>query len=163
MPDQHDRHHQQRGRDRPQDEEARRVHRARPRRCSCALAAVRSPSDVAVRPASAGAAAWRGAGVRRVAAAPPRRCARPCAAPATVTFAPSRSRSAPSMTTRSPGARPVDDRDALAVARAELHRPHRHRVVRLDEIDEGAGRAALHRRGRHDRRVVQRVDAAAGR
>src|SRR5438132_6702843 len=38
---------------------------------------------------------------------------------------------------------PRQDRDALPVARTELDLLHSDRVLRLDDIDEGAGRAAL--------------------
>ena len=56
------------------------------------------------------------------------------------------------------GFKPLGDRDLLAVVGAERHRLHGHRVVGLDEVDEGARRAALDRRARHDRGALQRVD-----
>ena len=69
-------------------------------------------------------------------------------------FAPSRSLSTPSITTRSPGASPLSIDGGLALDRAELHHPHGHRVVVVDDIDEGARRAALDRGARcHGRRA----------
>ena len=57
-----------------------------------------------------------------------------------------------------PRLQPVGDRDPLAVARTQLHRLHRDRIVRLDEVDKGAGGAALDRSGRDRPAVAHRVD-----
>src|SRR5580704_12747028 len=48
------------------------------------------------------------------------------------------------------GIEPLGHRHLLAIARAERHGLHAHRVVRLDQVDEGPRRAALDRRARHD-------------
>ena len=134
--------HQQRGRDRPQDERARGAHRRRPlrraaRRASRLIAAAAAaPARCALRRRRA----WRrrlpdflaqhdlGAVAQLVGAvdhdlvarlrarSSPRRARRRCG---------------PSLTVRT-----------------------RDRVVGLHQIDEGAGRAALDRRGRHDDRVL---------
>jgi len=45
------------------------------------------------------------------------------------------------------------DRRSLALNRPELHGGHRHRLIVLDDVDEGSRRAALDRRRRHESRV----------
>src|SRR5262249_19014005 len=57
------------------------------------------------------------------------------------------------------GLQPGQDRNALAVARTELHLRNRHGILRTDHVDERPGGAALDRRDWHDIRVLHRVDA----
>ena len=54
------------------------------------------------------------------------------------------------------------DRRRGAVGRTEADRPHRHRVVGIDQIDVGARRPALDRRRRHGGNVVQRAHQQLG-
>src|SRR6185437_13997234 len=49
----------------------------------------------------------------------------------------------------------------IAFGYAKLHRPHRHRAVGVDEVDEGAGRAALDARGRDRRDVLVGIEQEA--
>src|SRR5262249_51892454 len=49
------------------------------------------------------------------------------------------------------------DRDAVLAGGAELHRLHRHGLVVVEQVHEGAGRAALDCGRRHDGRAPERV------
>src|SRR5579871_6834886 len=51
-----------------------------------------------------------------------------------------------------------EDFDTIALSDAELHRPHGHRAVLLEQVDKGAGYAALDAGGRHRDRVLVRVE-----
>src|SRR6202012_3231513 len=62
---------------------------------------------------------------------------------------------------RLPGGEAGRDHRVLAVARAERDLVHGDGLVRIDEIDEVAGRAALHRRRRYEHGLLQRVHQQA--
>ena len=147
--DQHDRDHQQRGSDRPFDEDPRRVHVAAGVTGSTGWRQHHWPAAVAAAaPCASGGADATGGPERRA-----RMGGRPAADLGAVA--------------QTVGA--VDDdlvadlqalRDLhpLAVARSQLDDPDLHGIVGLDEVDEGSRLAALDGGDRNHRRILDRVD-----
>ena len=74
------------------------------------------------------------------------------------TLLPSCSLSCPSITTVSPPLRPLVDRRVVAFGHADRDRPHRRRLVRLDDVDEGPCGPRWMAASGHDHHVVFDVE-----
>ena len=144
---QHHRESQQRGGDRPPDEGRGDAH------CCVLGLALRSGLGALL---TLGRAAPPLAPLRLGRAA--RRATAPTSALVAATAAPSVRRAKPVVTTRSSGLQALGDHRLRLVLLRHRDRPHRHLVVRLHDIDEGAVRPALHGRGRRHHHLLERVD-----
>ncbi len=154
-PDDQDGDHQQRGRDRPQDEYARRVHviasglRVRP------LAVARSAGAPACGRVRRAFRAFRRASRHPVCA----RRRRPWALRSAADLCAVAQTVAAFRNDRLAGGQPGGHGDALAIDHAQGHRTHRDGAVGIHDVDESAhhavGRAAAHRGVRHDDLVLQ--------
>ena len=149
-----DRQHQQRGRDRAQDERARRVHRNAFIGFAALRRRARQPPPLLRRP-------WPFcplAGARRILARRRRLLRRPCGGVDQFDARAVTKLVGAVDDDQIPWSEPFADLGRLARDRAELHRGHRDGLVLLDQEDECARRAALDGGRRDQRRVLMRFD-----